>query len=253
MNTEHQNALAPFVDRLIARSVLTATEQEAILALPSQHVEVRARHDFVRLREEVTHSCFIASGLVARFGQSRDGLRQITAFHVPGDMADLHSAIRPIGLGGLTALCDTVLLKISHSDIRTLASQYPAVAEAFWRDCMLDAAILMEWITNIGRHDARARLAHILCEMALRYGRGCAAASYPFPVTQEQLGDAASLTSVHVNRSLRGLREEGLADVRKGKVEIMDWEGLVRAGEFDPTYLVADTAEGRQKRLLAAV
>lgn len=253
MKTDNHSALAPYLQRLTARSVLTEEEQEAIISLPTERMEVRAKQDFVPLRAEMSHSCYIASGLVARFGQNRAGVRQLTAFHIPGDMADLHSAVRPIGIGGLTALCETVVFRIAHKDIRLLAARYPAIAEAFWRDCMLDAAILMEWIVNVGRRDARTRLAHILCEMAVRYGGGSVVASYRFPITQDQLADAASLTGVHVNRSLRSLRDEGLVDVHSGKVEILNWEGLARLGEFDITYLTADSVPDRQKRLLAAV
>ncbi len=241
-----------FIERLNARSLLTGEEQRAILELPTHAVDVRARQDFVPLGEETDYCCFIASGLVARVGQVRNGSRQITALHIPGDMADLHSAVRPIGIGGLTALTDTRILRVPHSAVRLLGQTYPAIAEAFWRDCILDAAILMQWAINLGRKDARSRLAHILCEMALRYGggRGEPLLEFDFPVVQEQLGDAAALTSVHVNRSLRALREECLATVRSGVVKIHDWEMLTKVGEFDPTYLIADTIPDRQRRLV---
>lgn len=251
IDTGHPDAFDLFVKRLNARSLLTAEELDAIRVLPAQAVEVRARHDFVPPGEETSYCCLIASGLVARVGQVKNGSRQITAFHIPGDMADLHSAVRPIGIGGLTALSDTSVLRVPHAAVRTLGQRYPAIAEAFWRDCILDAAIIMQWAVNLGRKDARSRLAHILCEMAIRYGggRGKPALEYAFPVVQEQLADAVALTSVHVNRCLRGLREERLATLRRGAVQIHDWEGLMKAGEFDPAYLVADTIPDRQKRL----
>lgn len=237
----------------MARSDLTANEQFAILALPAFPVETRARQDFVPLGEETSYCCFVASGLVARVGQVRDGRRQITAFHVPVDMADLHSTVRPIGTGGLTALTDSLILRVPHTAVREVARRYPAVAEAFWRDSMLDAATLMQWAINVGRRNAQARLAHIFCEMAIRYA-GLpreARLQYAFPVLQEHLADATSLTSVHVNRSLRALREEGLVTFKGAQVQIADWQALMRAGEFDPTYLIADTFPDCQKRLIA--
>ena len=165
-----QYDLGLFLERLTARSVLSQEEKLAILGLPAQAVRLRARQDFVHINEEISYSCFVASGLVARIGQTATGARQITAFHIPGDVPDLNSAVRPIGVGGLTALCDSTILRIPHTSIRELTSRYPAIAEAFWRDTLLDAAILMQWVINVGRRDARARLAHILCEMSIRYG-----------------------------------------------------------------------------------
>jgi CRP-like cAMP-binding protein len=125
MSSSTSSSLQLFVDRLLARSALTTEEQRAILKLPTREVVIRARHDFVHENEETSYCCLIVSGLVGRFGQLPDGARQITAFHIPGDMADLHSAVRPVGLGGLNALADTVILKVPHEAIRQLAARYP--------------------------------------------------------------------------------------------------------------------------------
>ena len=250
MSHSDNEPLRLFLDRLTARSVLSDEEQQAILALPTHAIRLTKKQDFVHINETASYASLIVSGMVARFGQTSDGMRQITAFHIPGDMADLHSVVRPVGIGGLSALCDTTILRVPHAAIRTLAARYPALAEAFWRDCMLDTAVLMQWVVNVGRRDAQTRLAHILCEMAVRCGEDREILrSYPFPVTQEQLGDAAALTSVHVNRSLKALGE--LATIRNGSVQIYNWTELSRVGEFDGAYLVADTAPERQKRLLA--
>lgn len=245
------NPLQMFLDRLMQRSILTSDEQKAVLALPTQSANVKAKHDFVHISEETSYACLIASGLVARFGQTDGGARQTTALHLPGDIADLHSAVRPIGVGGLNALTDTTILRIPHDAIRNLAARYPGLAEAFWRDCMLDAAVLMQWVVNVGRRDARTRLAHILCEMAYRSTTGRdPMLDYPLPATQEQLGDAAALTSVHVNRTLKSL--SALVSAKSGRVRIYDWAELKRVGDFDAAYLIADTIPERQKRMLAA-
>ena len=180
-----------------------------------------------------------------------NGQRPITAFHIPGDMADLHSVVRPVALGGLTALCATTILRIPLAAIRMLAARYPAVAEAFWRDCMLDAAVLMQWALNVGRRDARTRIAHILCEMAIRSGKDREALlDFALPITQEQLADAVAVTTVHMNRSLRVFRKEGLATFKGGTVHINDWDALVSLGEFDAAYMIADTVQNGKRDYL---
>lgn len=82
-------------------------------------------------------------------------------------MTDLHTAVRPIGVGGLHALTDIIVLKVSHLAVRSLAARYSTVAGALWRDSMLDTAVLMQWVVNVGRRPARARIAHIFCETAV--------------------------------------------------------------------------------------
>jgi CRP-like cAMP-binding protein len=243
-----------FFDRLTRRSVLTDDEQQAILALPGHAAQNEAGRDIVRLGVRVDHACLIVAGLVGRFGQNADGGRQFTAIHIPGDMADLHSVVQPQTTTGLEALSVTTIVRIPHVAIRATAARYPAIAEAFWRDCMVDAAILSQWVVNVGRRDARARLAHLLCEVVMRLGpdRTGPDFRFSFAVTQAQLADATGLTPVHVNRVLKSMREDGIADVRQREVRIMDWDGLVAAGEFEPEYLQLHIQPQHRLRIVRA-
>jgi CRP-like cAMP-binding protein len=231
--------LQAFLDRLTSRSVLTGEEQQAILDLPTHAEQVDANSDFVGLGEIVDHVSLIVSGLVGRFDQNSEGSRQITAIHVAGDMTNLHSVVQPQETSALQALSVATILSIPHSAIRAATARHPALAEALWRDCMVDAAILSQWVVNVGRCHARTRIAHLLCEMAIRLKAPVEreAFTFPFLVTQAQIADATGLTSVHVNRVLKVLRAEGLVDVKRREVVVQDWDGLMLAGDFDPNYL----------------
>jgi CRP-like cAMP-binding protein len=244
--------LQRFLDRLTRRSVLTQEEQQAILALPTQAAQVRANRDFVALGERTDHSCLITDGLVGRFDQNAEGARQITALHVPGDMVDLHSVVLPQATSALQALSVATILRIPHSAIRLTTRKYPALAEALWRDCMVDVAITSQWVVNVGRRNARSRIAHLLCEMATRLQADSRIGrmSFSFEVTQAQLADATGLTSVHVNRVLKTLREERIADVGRNEVVIWDWDELVAVGEFDPNYLQAEIKPEERLRII---
>ena len=120
-----------------------------------------------------------------------------------------------------------------------LLREQPAVADAFWRDALIDASIFREWVLNVGRRDARSRVAHMLCEFAARRqasGLG-APEEFDLPFTQDKVADATGMTSVHVNRTLRVLREEGALIADGPKVRIADWDLLQRIGGFDQAYL----------------
>ena len=58
------------------------------------------------------------------------------------------------------------------------------------------------------------------------------AASIPFPLTQEMLGELTGLTPVHTNRVLRKLREDGVLACERQRVEILDPQRLVDLGEY---------------------
>lgn len=244
--------LERFVNRLLSRSILTDDEQEAILGLPAHLAEIKANRDFVGLRETVDHASLVVEGMIGRFDENRNGLRQITAMHLPGDMANLHSVVQPQGTSALQALSLTTILRVPHEAIRVATAQFPALAEALWRDCMVDSAILSQWVINVGRRDAQSRIAHLLCEVATRLRAPTASGTFAFRfgATQLQVADAAGLTSVHVNRVLRGLREKGLVDVRKAEVHVLDWAGLMTAGEFNKNYLQTEILPEERLRFL---
>jgi CRP-like cAMP-binding protein len=228
-----------FVDRLLSHSVLDTAEQAAILALPSQAQLARRNEDLVQPGETVGHSCLVADGLVASFGASRDGKRQITSFFVPGDMVDLLSVVTPKAGHALQALTPTTILTFAHADLRKVAARHPAVAEAFWRDTAIASDIFAQWVVNVGSRLAATRMAHCLCELSLRMERARVGTKERFPMllTQPHLADALGLTSVHVNRTLGALKAKGVLSVVGGELIVHDWGRLAEIGEFDASYL----------------
>ena len=243
MTSTDSSTMLPFLRTLEARSDVSNEEREAILALPFVPRQIRPNYDFVRQGELLSHSCFVLDGVVGSFKQDRDGNRQIVSIFINGDMVDLHSVVVPEAPSALQALTTTTILQVPHSALRQLARAYPNIGEAFWRHCVVDAGILMEWVVNVGRRDARKRMAHFFCELAVRSEGGTPSDGtvIPYPITQFQLSDILGLTAVHINRTLQGLRQSGLLETAERSTQrILNWEGLARTGEFDSAYLHLD-------------
>lgn len=245
MAASNHAALARFLDRLLRRSRLSPEERAAILGLRSHASQAPAHRDIVSPGQKVDHSCLVVEGLAGRFDQMRDGRRQITAIYIPGDMCDLHSAVAPVAGWGLEALTTTTVLLIPHSDILAASRTHPGLALALWRDTTADASILAKWVGNVGRKDAGARLAHLLCELGVRMEQAGLGTRRRFalPVTQAQLADALGLTSVHVNRTLQILRRDAVVRTGQGVVHVDDWDQLADRAEFDPEFLLLDPPE----------
>jgi len=107
---------------------------------------------------------------------------------------------------------------------------------------LIETSMLREWLLNIGQRDARARIAHFLCELTVRIGGSSESMdrSFELPMTQEQLGDALGLTPVHINRTLKALARDGLI-ARDGKnIRFPDWSRIRDAAEFNARYLHLD-------------
>lgn len=246
-----QPYLSPFLGRLNRRSILSPAEQQRILDLPGRIFEVYPNSDIVGLGDSVAHSCLVVSGLVGRFDQNSRGERQITALHIPGDMSDLYSLVQPTAASALQALSPATLLAIPHTALCSAVAAYPAIGEALWRDSMADAVILAQWVLNVGRREAKVRLAHLFCEMACRYGEAPRQGQVRFNLhmTQTQLADATGLTPVHVNRKLKSLRTEGMI-MRHRTVWIDDWKKFAEVAEFDEGYLQTDVAVENRLRMV---
>jgi hypothetical protein len=91
----------------------------------------------------------------------------------------------------------------------------------------------------------RSQRCHFACGACLvrngdqvRAGRPGAPLSFPLPLTQADFGDATGLTNVHVNRTLKELRDRSAVELRMGVVTIHDWNQLVRVGDFDAGFLL---------------
>jgi len=115
----------------------------------------------------------------------------------------------------------------------------PYIGRAIIQLTLIEASIVREWVVNVGRRDARERIAHVLCEFAVRLeARGLMSFNgFELPMTQEQLADATGLTSVHVNRVLKGLEADGLINRRRRHIHFPDWRALQDVGDFSRTYL----------------
>ena len=252
MNLHHDSNLQRFLDRLTSRSVLSEQEQRQILALPVRIKQAGPNEDFVALGERVDHACFVLAGLVGRFDQNSSGERQITALHIAGDMPDLHSVVQPTATSAFQALSTSTVLQVPHSALWAISARHPAIAEAFWRDCMVDSMVLAQWVVNVGRREAKSRLAHLLCEMAHRYKVVPADNTVVFELsmTQSQLADATGLTPVHVNRTLKALAAIGTTFHHR-VVRIEDWDALVELGDFDPGYLQTELRPEERLRIVS--
>lgn len=234
------------IDRHIARigmrHRLGAAEEQAIRSVIGPARDVPARQTFIEAGTRLDHSTLILDGIAARHKDLRNGQRQITALHVPGDFADLHGFTLKRLDHALIALTACQVASVAHARIAALVEQFPRIGRLYWFSTNLDASMHREWVLSMGVRDALARIAHLFCELQVRLELvGLADASgYALGLSQIELAECCGLTSVHVNRSLRRLREMGAVTFRAGRVEITDPAALGAIAEFDPDYLYLD-------------
>lgn len=223
--------------KLESHVMLNEPEIRALKSLPVQtrslppREEVPASGDTVRVIED---------GMACRFSHLADGRRQILGFLVPGDVLDLRRFVfdgppaHPV-----TALSPLKLGAIPTEALLSAIEAYPKLTRALWSATLAEESICQEWLVSVGQRSAIERMAHLLCELAVRIsavGRAMGP-SYPLPVTQTELADTLGLSTVHVNRTLQKLRQNGLISLQSGVVSILDFKKLANLGLFSPGYL----------------
>jgi CRP-like cAMP-binding protein len=218
---------------------LSRDERAAVLALPVTVKDFGADADVVREGDIPTDCAILLEGFACRYKLLASGRRQILSFHLPGDIPDLQSLHLKIMDHGLATLLPSKVALIRHERVRELIARFPRIGSTFWRDTLVDAAVFREWIVVVGSRPAVGRTAHLLCELYHRFRVAGLTVdnSFQLSLTQRELGDALGLSLVQVNRSIQKLKREGLIRIRDGLVTIVNWGGLQRRAEFDPTYL----------------
>jgi CRP-like cAMP-binding protein len=234
-----QSPLSPMVTKLRLWKDITPEEERAILALPHRIERMEAARYLVREGDQPKHSCLLISGFAHRHKVVANGARSISSIHMRGDIVDLQNALLGLADHNVQTLTNAEIALIPREEIREIAFAFPNVGMAMWYDTLVDGSIFREWIANVARRDAATRIAHLLCEFAVRLEVAELGDKFSFelPMTQEELADATGLTSVHVNRTLKALESTG--DIKRAKrhVAIADWAKIKRTADFRSTYL----------------
>nr|WP_250893720.1 Crp/Fnr family transcriptional regulator [Croceibacterium selenioxidans] len=217
-------------------------ERQRLERAISEVLTLEPRTTIARAGERLHQSTLLIEGIMSRYIDDRNGLRQLVAVHVPGDFVDLHAfPLQTLDHDVATMTAATVAI-VPHAELETITLEMPALARKLWFATLIDASIHRAWLFRLGRLDAVGRVAHFLAEINARLVSAGLSDGRRFAlgITQADLAEICGLTNVHVNRVMRQLREERLCVFRSSLVEILKPEALAARGQFDPSYLYID-------------
>jgi CRP-like cAMP-binding protein len=225
--------------RLERLNTLSADDRQRIMDLPLKLVNHPADREIVSCGYSTSRCTLVLDGFLYSHKRVAGSRRQITSFFVPGDVVDLPTLYLPTIDHTITTLGPAVLAFVPHVALKQVLDESSALAQAFWRETLIQAAIFQEWIVNLGRRDAAARLAHVVCELAVRLQSVGLARDFSFamPWTQMDVADACGISNVHANRIIQELRHLGLVEWDSRRLKIRNWSALMRLGDFNDDYL----------------
>lgn len=233
----------PLTRHLLAFTRLSQNDREIIDRTCRKSMRTFApRQDIIREGEKPRAVNLVLEGWAHRYKQLEDGRRQILSFFIAGDLCDANVFILKQMDHSVAAISQLTVAEITQEDFEAMIEESPRIGQALWWSELVTTSIQREWTTNIGQRTAYERIAHLFCEMFIRLravglteGDGC-----DFPPTQTDIAYATGLTPVHVNRTLRQLREDGLVELRSRWLTVPDLGALMAAAMFNPNYLHLD-------------
>lgn len=225
--------------RLGAHTDLSAADIAAITSLAMSERRLERGSYVVREGDRPSQCSLLVEGYVIRQKLASDGGRQIVAIQMAGDLIDLQNLMVATADHSVQALTPIRIFAFSRDALLALLVEHPAVGRAIMRETIVECSIAREWMTNVGRRQAPARIAHLLCELAYRIGCEGSVDDYSFemPMTQEQIADSTGLTPVHVNRSIKLLDDMNLIERSRRSIRIVDLRTLADFGDFRSRYL----------------
>ncbi len=235
--TDSENS--PLAKKLQVFVALSEDELGVLKRLHRRRRSFVAGRDLVYQGQSDQATYILATGWVCSYKFQPDGTRQIVDFQIPGDFLGLRSVLLRTSDHSFEPITDIQAAEVLAKDLLEAFAKTPRLAAAILWAASRDEAMVVEHLVGVGRRAAEARMAHFLLELGARLtlvGLG-SKSGYACPLTQYHLADALGLSSVHVNRVLRQLRERGLVTFRDCQVTFDDYEGLVDLSGFDPAYL----------------
>ena len=211
-------------------------ELGAFLSLIKATRTVQRGEDILKFGSLQKTLTVLLSGVACRYRMMDNGRRQIFAFQYPGDACDYHSYVLSRQDDAVAAVTDCLVGILYRDDLESLLQQHPRIGFALWRATVLEARILLEWVSNATQYPAVERIASLLCEQVFRLTKSGMPADV-IPLTQIDLADAAGLSVVHVNRTIQELRELGALARNIHGIKVENRKMLTQIARFDATYL----------------
>ena len=210
----------------IAKDVLLGGRRlhSAFLQRPVRYTMRRA--PLVRPGDSEHQVWLIRSGCALRSCGLPDGHRAILDIAIAGDVVGLDHIVLRRPIEEVTAAS-----RVGHHALR------PTELRELLDDPTINLHVLgllteMHWRRNrlaaIGRLHAQARICVMLVDLydRLRHRGLISDAMFHLPMTQQQMAEHLGMALMHVNRTLRRLREERVVLVQRGIVVIWDLDRM---------------------------
>ena len=213
---------------------LTPVERGALSRLEERSRSLRRGATLLRENDVAPEMFVVQQGTLMSYVLLDNGSRQILHLLYPGDLIGQACLAYAGALETIVVLSDCTVCPFERSALAGLATEHPRLFALIAAMGQMERVALTDRMVGMGRRSAIERIAALLVEVRdrLRTIGGAIGDEFVLGLTQEEVGDATGLTSVHVNRMLRRLEERGLIARRNGFVCFIDEGALIAAAKY---------------------
>jgi CRP-like cAMP-binding protein len=214
---------------------LETNQLDKARALRSSQFMYKSGEHLYREGDIADHAFTLYDGWIILYKSLENGNRQILRFALPGDFLCYKIGKNRILDHSAVAVSDITLCAFPIDRFRSTIAELPDLALALGSMTTLLSERCHTVLTTIASHPAESKVAFLLLSLFIReYKRTDKKDDYcvPFPITQEDIGDALGLTSIHVNRVLQSLRKQNLIECKNKCLKVPDQIALAKVAKI---------------------
>ncbi len=196
---------------------------------------VRARRPFARgdglfhAGAQMTSLFVVRSGSFKSFVDSEGGSSQVLGFHLPGEIVGLDALSDDLHKCNAEALERSSVCEIPTTHLLQVAAQLPSLQRQLLRLASREIGKDHEHLVMMGRKQAQERIAIFLRSISERYQRlGMNGDEFTLTMSRYDIANYLGLVVETVSRLFTRFMQDGVLDVRRKQIRILDQAALVR-------------------------
>ncbi|MFE4381349.1 Crp/Fnr family transcriptional regulator [Streptomyces cyaneofuscatus] len=178
------------------------------------------------------HLLLIERGLVKITSAGRDGSSKLLAFRGVGDLVGDFGCIDGAPRSAsVVALVPVIAWVVPATRFQRLLHHHEVLSQAVLRLTVERVRESDRKLSALGEASASERVIRLLADLAVSLvgDAGSTSTRVSVPVTHHELGTSAGVSRATVARALRDLKLAGIAEQRRGSIQVTNLPGLTKA------------------------
>lgn len=169
----------------------------------------------------------LRSGSLKTYLVDEQGIEQITAFYLPGEVLGFDGIGTHSHLGNVIALETSAVCEIPFDRLEELSLQIPTLQHHMFQLMSKQIESDHQMMLTLAKKNAESRIATLLLSLSRRYARrNLSANAMHLPMSRMDIGNFLGLTIETVSRTLSRLDREGVISVDGREIVLKDHQKL---------------------------